>query len=191
MLAEVLAITLHHLFGHHGAVFHRQNAEKGREGLRQLYLEGCIIQSLESRLPLLVALHLLENPRAGRGHVGVQNARETVHKVLGHDLAGRLVWIGLGVVEGHIIAKKEGVGQTVIRNGPAFGDGGHDVQRVVHIHQAVVELVAGPHHRLARCESGVKSLDTLGLVIVEDLLVWVVILGPATCKQEERSDQKP
>ena len=138
VLPEVLAVTLHDLMRHHRAVFHRQDAEKRRKRLREFDLEHRVVQRFECGIALFVALHLLEDPRAGRGHFRTENATEAIDKILRRDVARFPEGEELRLVELYIVAEDERVGFPVLRDCPAFGDGRHHAQLVVHIHQTVV-----------------------------------------------------
>ena len=80
------------------------------------------------------------------------------------------------VVELHVVTQDERVSFAVLGNGPAFGDGRHHLQILVHIHQPVVKLVTRPYRRLPGRKRRIQTQDAGRFVIVEDLLVGMVEL---------------
>ena len=87
-------------------------------------------------------------------------------------------------MEHNIIAQREGVLQSVAADGPALGNGGLHRQHGVELHEAVVELAAGPDDGLVAGKGGVEGGDAGTLVVAEDHLV-VVAMGRTGGKQQQ------
>ena len=68
----------------------------------------------------------------------------------------------------NIIAKMEGINETILRYIPTFGDAGFDLHAVADLHEAVVELVVHPNSILVAAEGRIERGEALIQIDIEN-----------------------
>ena len=70
----------------------------------------------------------------------------------------------------------KGVSQRVFGNSPFFSEIGLDIQAVIELHQAVIQLVARPNIALVFCKGWIQRRNIRVFVIAENLTFCVLAL---------------